>query len=253
MRFRVGVDTGGTFTDCVVIDEGGAIHTFKELSTPKDPSVGLYNVVRKAAAAFGKSLEAFLPELDFFAHGTTVDTFVDEGLIVYTDGRTEQSKKQYHATATTAAADVPMVVLVNGGSASASEIVAGALQDLKRAVIMGTTSFGKGSVQTILPLSEDQAVKLTTALYYTPSGHSIQAQGIVPDISVERIKIQSVSPTVDDLKEADLSGHLENGKRPAQQRDSTKEDRKTLIETDYQLYEALTLLKGLDILTSKSN
>src|SRR5690606_38557234 len=112
------------------------------------------------------------------------DHFLSDGLIVYTKGRIANSELRFNADPADASEGVPLVILINGGSASASEIVAGALQDHKRGVVMGTDSFGKGSVQTVLPLNNDRALKITTALYYTPSGRSIQAQGIVPDIEV---------------------------------------------------------------------
>ena len=118
-----------------------------------------------------------------------VDHFIKKGLIVYTKGRLPNSELRFSATGKDLSEAVPLVVLINGGSASASEIVAGALQDQKRGVVMGTPSFGKGSVQTVLPLNNDRALKITTALYYTPNGRSIQAQGIVPDIEVNRAKI----------------------------------------------------------------
>jgi carboxyl-terminal processing protease len=145
-----------------------------------------------------------------------------------------------------------MVVLINGGSASASEIVAGALQDQKRGVLMGTDSFGKGSVQTVLPLNNDRALKITTALYYTPNGRSIQAQGIVPDIEVRRGKLTSEQDN-ENFKEADLQGHLGNGNggadKPSRKAGLTitgsKKDRPQ--EDDFQLSQALSLLKGLSI------
>lgn len=178
------------------------------------------------------------------------DAFLDEGLVVYTEGRLENSDMRYHAKAGEIAEDLPMVVLINDGSASAAEIVAGALQDRGRAVIMGTRSFGKGSVQTIVPISDSRAIKLTTALYYTPNGRSIQAQGIVPDVTVERAKVTAIKgngrPT-----EADLSGHL--GNRNGEE-ESTRERRNTerasseeLLADDNQLSEGLNLLKGLNI------
>jgi len=139
-----------------------------------------------------------------------VDHFVTKGLIVYTKGRIANSELRFSATGNDLSENVPLAVLINGGSASASEIVAGALQDLKRGVLMGTTSFGKGSVQTVLPLNNERALKITTALYYTPNGRSIQAQGIVPDIEVRRAKITNEIDS-EYYKEADLQGHLGNG------------------------------------------
>ncbi len=144
------------------------------------------------------------------------DLFLDAGMIVYTDGRLENQKQKYFARRPGSYTDFPMVVLVNGGTASASEIVAGALQDHKRAVILGTTTFGKGSVQTILPLDDNSALRLTTARYYTPSGRSIQATGIVPDIVMENVLMARVGegpnrrPT--GLREANLPRHFENKK-----------------------------------------
>jgi carboxyl-terminal processing protease len=186
------------------------------------------------------------------------DAFLDEGLIVYTEGRVDDSELRYSATDGDVLDGAPLVVLINGGSASASEIVAGAMQDHKRAIIMGTKSFGKGSVQTILPLKENVALKLTTARYFTPSGNSIQAEGIEPDIVLENLKIAETEEAsgIKPLKESDLSGHLQNGNnktqegKPEQQSDS--ESGSSLANKDYQLNEALNLLKGLFILKQRS-
>ncbi len=195
------------------------------------------------------------------------DAFLDKGLIVYTQGRVPDSELKFNATPKELINGAPLVVLVNGGSASASEIVAGALQDHKRAVILGTRTFGKGSVQTILPLTNSTALKLTTARYYTPSGRSIQAEGIIPDIEVENLKVTALKGRIGArLKEADLSGHLENpsngnGKsNPKNTKDKKKNGKKTekqeephvsLAESDYQLYQALNILKGMQILQKR--
>lgn len=176
-----------------------------------------------------------------------VDAFVEQGLIVYTEGRQADSIMRFEASPGDLSGGAPLVVLINNGSASASEIVAGALQDQRRAIIMGTPSFGKGSVQTVLQLSEHEALKMTTALYFTPSGRSIQAQGIEPDIHVQRARITNIEETAAlQLSEADLKGHLGNGNGKADAK--PKPVTTDLQERDNQLYEALTLLKGLNIL-----
>jgi len=181
------------------------------------------------------------------------DAFLDSGRIVYTKGRIDNSDVEYSATIETLIPNnMPIVVLINGGSASASEIVAGALQDQKRAIIIGTTSFGKGSVQTVLPLDSEHALKLTTARYYTPNGRSIQAQGIEPDITVQQgeFKAQAESRF---YKEVDLEGHLENGdsdKEKAKKAEAQQQDN-DLLAQDYQLNQALVVLKGLSIIDRK--
>ena len=180
--------------------------------------------------------------------GASVDmagALLDGGLVVYTEGRHPQAAERFEASPGDILDDLPIVVLINGGSASASEIVAGALQDRRRAIIMGTRSFGKGSVQTILPVTETRAVKLTTALYYTPNGRSIQAEGIVPDIVVERAEVKSVE-SARRTKESDLQGSLSGGDPVDTEAES--ESLTELRNSDNQLYEALTLLRGINLL-----
>lgn len=193
------------------------------------------------------------------------DLFLEKGLIVYTKGRVKDSQLQFNAKPVDILNNIPIVVLVNAGSASASEIVAGALQDHKRAIIVGEKTFGKGSVQTILPMANNSALKLTTARYYTPLGNSIQATGIIPDIVIEKVTVTQADEDVSGrVKEADLSRHLENdngdsdttgqGKdapEPAAGKvvdeNAEETEKASLATTDYGLYEALNVLKGLAI------
>ena len=204
------------------------------------------------------------------------DAFLEEGLVVYTDGRIEDAKMKFNASAGDILEGAPIVVLINSGSASASEIVAGALQDHNRAVIMGEKTFGKGSVQTILPTSNGAAVKLTTARYFTPSGRSIQAEGISPDVVISRVKIEAANQSeFGPLKEADLANHLENN-NPGPKREPIKElvepkngsgkevvpsgkeiappgSEEALALQDYPLNEALNLLRGINIVKKTSS
>lgn len=194
------------------------------------------------------------------------DAFIDKGLIVYTEGRIEDADQKFHAKPGDMLNGAPIIVLVNSGSASASEIVAGALQDHQRAIIVGNKTFGKGSVQTVMPLTNDTAVKMTTARYYTPNGRSIQADGIEPDIAIEGIQVSALEDSeFTPLREADLGRHLENGQKPEtdeqiapdavdpETTDATVEDleNQPLAVRDYPLSQALNLLKGMTILQSK--
>lgn len=221
------------------------------------------------------------------AVGVSAAFLPNKALVVYTEGRSEDAKmklsaarenyvrplqEDYLRNLPPGIKTVPMVVLVNAGSASASEIVAGALQDHKRAIVMGTQTFGKGSVQTILPLAGGTAIKLTTARYYTPNGRSIQAKGIMPDIVVEDATLKGADAGLL-LREADLERHLGNGQDPETKPESVikkeptpptpkeiplikNEDKPGPTElgskTDYQLNQALNLLKGLQIVQSKT-
>ncbi len=173
---------------------------------------------------------------------------IDGGTVVYTEGRLPTANHSFEAQPGDILDDVPVVVLINGGSASASEIVAGALQDHQRAAVIGTQSFGKGSVQTVIPLGDGRAVKLTTARYFTPNGRSIQAEGIIPDMIVERAEIRPYKMRKR-TREADLEGHLETAKSndSTTAEDFARED----LSDDNQLYEAVNLLKGFHLLSSK--
>ncbi|MCV6624656.1 MAG: S41 family peptidase [Cellvibrionaceae bacterium] len=184
---------------------------------------------------------------------TVADALLDGGQIVYTEGRLKGSNSEFDAKPGDITDGLPLVVLINGGSASASEIVAGAWQDHGRAVVLGTRSFGKGSVQSVLPINKDKAIKLTTALYFTPKGRSIQAQGIEPDIEVERVRVTAVKPRAR-VSEADLSGHLGNrngGENKAKDRQAQQKQKLKLLERDNQLYEAINILKGLALLSKR--
>ena len=195
--------------------------------------------------------------------------FVQDGqMIVYTEGREKDSKMQFTARKGGKEPNYPIVVVINGGSASASEIVAGALQDHKRAIIIGTQSFGKGSVQTIIPLSDDSGLRLTTARYYTPKGRSIQAKGITPDITVEADELSKAAGGKKDsmhLREKDLENHFESADKSGEtgvKKDEKKIDKKDdktekipqkleeNLKNDYQVLRALDLLKGWELIKS---
>lgn len=180
------------------------------------------------------------------------DLFIDQGLLVYTEGRIQNSEMRFEAKRGDILDGRPIVVLVNEGSASASEIVAGALQDHQRALIVGRTTFGKGSVQTLLPLNNGAAIKLTTALYYTPSGRSIQADGIVPDIEIDRVKVERLGESVlSGMRESNLEGHI--GGQLKQGEESKDDDEKAdLLSDDYELHEAMNLLKSMIFMQARS-
>ncbi len=187
------------------------------------------------------------------------DAFLDKGEIVSTRGRNKKDTRRDNATKGDLTNGLPLVVLVNGGSASASEIVAGALQDHRRAIIMGTRTFGKGSVQTIIPVPGNGAIRLTTARYYTPSGRSIQAKGIEPDIVVEPVKLEHIDVS-DRTRESDLRGALDNNKKNMFKDDKkeTKEEKKERekmekLEKDYQLLRAIDLIRGLSLYSNSKD
>jgi carboxyl-terminal processing protease len=194
------------------------------------------------------------------------DLFLDRGEIVSTRGRRSDSIQRFNARRGDAIEGIPMVVLINGGSASASEIVAGALQDHRRAIVMGMPSFGKGSVQTIMPVQQGQgAIRLTTARYYTPAGTSIQAKGIVPDIEVRQSRVEVLDEGRGDRREADLRGRLENDQTdrtapPAPPSEPRRSDDEAELPPeadpdaeDYQLARALDLLRGLAMFSARTS
>lgn len=180
------------------------------------------------------------------------DFFLKEGLIVYTEGREEGSQMKFSAHSDGTEPHYPMIVLINGGSASASEIVAGALQDHKRAIVMGTQSFGKGSVQTIIPLGDNSGLRLTTARYFTPLGTSIQARGITPDISVRPMEVRE-SDDSKSISEKDLLNHFESGETEVQENKPAPDHKFNLNgedREDYQLMRGLDLLKSWEVLSN---
>lgn len=227
-----------------------------QLDTGKDVAQKIREQLKKSAGTKGIILDLRNnPGGVLQASVEVVDAFLDGGQVVYTQGRLDNSNISYNAEAGDLTGGLPLVVLINDGSASASEIVAGALQDHQRAVIMGTRSFGKGSVQSVIPISNDRAIKLTTALYYTPNGRSIQAQGIEPDVNVERVKIADIQQGPG-TTEADLARHLGNTKGGQESTSKDRADKRTnsaeLLKEDNQLHEALNLLKGLNIFIQRT-
>jgi carboxyl-terminal processing protease len=212
---------------------------------------GLHRALRELREQIGDGLKGFVLDLRNNPGGLldqaiyVSDTFLDRGEIVSTRGRNAEQTQRYNADAGDLAEGLPVVVLINGGSASASEIVAGALQDHQRATILGTRSFGKGSVQTIIPLGGMGAMRLTTARYYTPSGRSIQAKGIDPDILVEQELPETEATAEGPRGESTLPGHIqaEDGSEQSGSSSYVPQNR----EEDKQLIYALNLLRGIDV------
>lgn len=224
------------------------ISAFNEQTTP-----GLEKAVAKLRETLGNKMKGLVLDLRVNPGGllteaiSVSDAFLNQGEIVSTRGRDGADAQRFNARKGDLIDGLPLVVLINGGSASASEIVAGALQDHRRAVIMGTKSFGKGSVQTIIPLPGHRAMRLTTSRYYTPSGRSIQAEGISPDIVVEPARIETLS-TGKGRREADLRGALKNkGGTNGDTSETEQEKKKEKRPTDYQLDRALDLIQGISL------
>ncbi|MEN8197148.1 MAG: S41 family peptidase, partial [Pseudomonadota bacterium] len=242
--------------------------TFSELTTS-----GLRRAMNKHKAELGDKWQGVVLDRRNNPGGlldqavSVSDAFLDKGEIVSTRGRQRGSGSRFNAKPGDLAAGKPVVVLINSGSASASEIVAGALQDHRRAIVMGTKSFGKGSVQTIIPLGGRGAMRLTTARYYTPSGRSIQAKGVVPDIMVQQAKVEVLKPATRQ-READLRGALDSTKKDPAKKDGAKpgdpaKDAKDGKDgaaakdakkkpLDFQLARALDLLRGLALFNART-
>jgi len=238
----------------------GDVGYLRITSFSEHTNANLTSAIRKIKSSSKTKLKGYILDLRNNPGGlldqavAVSDSFLDKGEIVSTRSRDSRETERYNAAKGDLTGGLPLVVLINGGSASASEIVAGALQDHKRAVLMGTKSFGKGSVQTVIPLRGHGAMKLTTARYYTPSGRSIQAVGIEPDIAIPQAKIEVVEPHLQ-MKEADLRHALKNGdskkaKKPSKQ--DSEAAKKEAAAKDYQLQRALDLLRGISLFTNLS-
>lgn len=238
------IKVGSVRSDIIEDDFGYFRISQFQLGTGKDLKTELEKVAKLNPDLHGIVLDLRNnPGGVFLSSIEATDLFLNDGMIVYTEGRIPSSNNQFFAKKGELFASRPMVVLINGGSASASEIVAGALQDHKRAIILGTKSFGKGSVQKSIEITPDKAIKITTARYFTPSGRSIQAQGIQPDIIVSPANITPVA-SGSPVKESDLAGHLKNSvdddKNPGRPDESA-------LQRDNQLYEAVNILRGLHL------
>lgn len=232
-----------------------------QVSTPEE----MYQAIKQLKKQTHENLQGVILDLRNDPGGLldsavkVANAFIDgkkdkSTVIVYTKGRSPGSKMVAFATPGDLINKAPMVVLINAGSASAAEIVAGSLKDDQRALLLGTKTFGKGSVQTVIPISNDSAIKLTTALYFTPSGISIQAKGITPDIAVKQLiwkSSQKMNSSSEDLTEANLQGHLSARKtKTAHETLTLTKNDNELMHRDYQLYQALNVLKGMALTKS---
>ena len=228
-------------------------------SFSEQTSVGVHRAMTRLRKESGGKLKGLILDLRNNPGGLldqsvkVADSFIDKGEIVSTRSRRPEEDQRFNAKPGDITDGLPMVVLINGGSASASEIVAGALQDHHRAILMGTRSFGKGSVQTIIPLSGHGAIRLTTARYYTPSGRSIQAKGIIPDITVEQATLEKVDHA-QRRREEDLRGRLDNPSEPKTdntgaegQKEAAQANDDTVAKGDYQLTRAVDLIRGISL------
>lgn len=235
------------------------ISQFQE-STSRDLEAALKKITKETGGIKGLILDLRNNPGGLLDQAVKVsDAFIPSGLIVYTDGRQESSKMKFYAKKSGTQPDYPIVVLVNAGSASASEIVAGAIQDTGRGVILGIKTFGKGSVQTIIPIEDGSGVRITTARYFTPGGRSIQAEGIVPDLLVKNL-VESPEKARHVIREEDLKGHMENGAKKKNEGTGKEDDKKESdellvsdipklvdIDKDNQAKTALDVLKSWNI------
>lgn len=242
----------------------GKIGYVRITSFTEQTDQGLDRAMKKLKDEIGDDIQGYVLDLRNNPGGlldqaiAVSDAFLDRGEIVSTRSRKPEDTQRFNAREGDLAGGLPVVVLINGGSASASEIVAGALQDHRRAVLMGTKSFGKGSVQTIMPLaSGSSAMRLTTARYYTPSGRSIQAKGVDPDIEVKQAKLEEIKSNGPSRSEADLRGALDTDDKDAKDPENKPEDaeegaEQTTAAQDYQLARALDLIRGLAIMSKSA-